>query len=62
MQQVIDREVGRQVDDLLQRVVKDYDSNPEIFTEIASELDPLIDRQARTYRGNVERTVRSSEG
>ena len=58
----IDREVGRQVDELLQRVVKDYDDNPEVFSEVVDELHPLIDRQSRTYRGNVERTVRASEG
>ncbi len=58
----IDREVGRRVDELLQRVVKDYDANPQVFSEVVDELHPLIDRQSRTYRGNVERTVRASEG
>jgi diguanylate cyclase (GGDEF)-like protein len=60
--QGIDKEVGRQVDELLQRVVKDYDANPEVFSDVVDELHPLIDRQSRTYRGNVERTVRASEG
>ncbi len=60
--QGIEREVGRQVDEVLQRVVKDYDSNPQIFSDAVDELHPLIDRQSRTYRGNVERTVRASEG
>jgi diguanylate cyclase (GGDEF)-like protein len=58
----IDREIGRRVDELLQRVIKDYDSNPEVFSEVVDELNPLVDRQVRTYRGNVERTVRASEG
>ena len=58
----IDREVGRRVDELLSRVVQDYDENPKVFSEVVDELHPLIDRQARTYRGNVERTVRASEG
>ncbi len=58
----IDREVGRRVDELLQRVVQDYDQNPNIFDEVVDELHPLVDRQSRTYRGNVERTVRASEG
>jgi diguanylate cyclase (GGDEF)-like protein len=58
----IDREVGRRVDELLQRVVKDYDRNPEVFSEVLDELHPLVDRQSKTYRGNVERTVRASEG
>ena len=58
----IDREVGRQVDQLLERIVKDYDRNPEVFEDVLEELGPLVDRQARAYRGNVERTVRASEG
>ena len=58
----IDREVGRRVDELLQRVIRDYDQNPQVFSEVVDELHPLIDRQSRTYRGNVERTVRASEG
>ena len=58
----IDREVGRQVDELLERIVKDYDRNPEIIEDVLEELGPLVDRQAKAYRGNVERTVRASEG
>ena len=58
----IDREVGRRVDELLQRVIKDYDDNPDVFSEVVNELNPLLDRQSKTYRGNVERTVRASEG
>ncbi len=58
----IDREVGRRVDELLERVVKDYDKNPKVFEDVLSELNPLVDRQAKAFRGNVERTVRSSEG
>jgi hypothetical protein len=58
----IDREVGRRVDELLQRVVKEYDRNPGVFAEVVDELNPLVDRQVRAYRGNVERTVRASEG
>jgi len=58
----IDREVGRRVDELLQRVIHEYDGNPEVFSEVVDELNPLVDRQVRAYRGNVERTVRASEG
>ncbi len=58
----IDREVGHRVDELLQRVIKDYDANPEVFSEVVDELNALLDRQTKTYRGNVERSVRASEG
>lgn len=58
----IDREVGKRVDELLERVVSEYDSNPEVFDEVVDELNPLIDRQTKAWRGNIERTVRASEG
>ncbi len=58
----IDRDVGKRVDELLQRVVKEFDQNPEVFSEVVDELNPLVDRQVQAYRGNIERTVRASEG
>ena len=58
----IDREVGRRVDELLHKVVEEYDENPEVFDEVVTELNPLVDKQTRAYRGNIERTVRASEG
>lgn len=58
----IDREVGSRVDELMDRVVREYDANPEIFEDVLKELNPLVDRQAKAFRGNVERTVRASEG
>jgi diguanylate cyclase (GGDEF)-like protein len=58
----IDREVGARVDDLMDRVVKEYDANPEIFEDVLKELNLLVDRQSKAFRGNVERTVRASEG
>ena len=62
VQEGIDREVGGRVDELLEGVIEGYDQNPEVFDEVVSELNPLIDRQTRAYRGNIERTVRASEG
>jgi diguanylate cyclase (GGDEF)-like protein len=58
----IDRDIGRRVDELLERIVEDYDKNPGVFEDVLGELGPLVDRQSRAYRGNVERTVRASEG
>ena len=58
----IDRNVGQRVEELLERVVSEYDRNPEVIEEVVSELNPLIDEQTKTYRGNIERTVRASEG
>ncbi len=58
----IDREVGRRVDELLKKVVTEFDENPTVFSEVVDELNPLVDKQTRAYRGNIERTVRASEG
>ncbi|MBX3705385.1 MAG: DUF1631 family protein [Pseudomonadales bacterium] len=58
----IERDIGRQVDELLQRLVREYDRNPEVLGDVVDELDPLVDKQARSFRGNLERTVRASEG
>jgi len=58
----IDRDVGKRVDELLQKVVSEYDGNPKVFDEVVSELNPLVDKQTRAYRGNIERTIRASEG
>ncbi len=58
----IDHEVGKRVDELLNKVVDEYDENPEVFEQVVDELNPLVDKQTRAYRGNIERTIRASEG
>jgi diguanylate cyclase (GGDEF)-like protein len=58
----VDREIARRVDELLERVAREFDRNPEVIEDVVDELDPLVDKQARTYRSNLERTVRASEG
>ena len=58
----IDREVGRRVDELMQRLVSEFDNDPAVFDDVLKNLHPLVERQTRAYRGNFERTVRQSEG
>jgi diguanylate cyclase (GGDEF)-like protein len=58
----IDREVGKKVDELLHKVVQEYDENPGVFDEVVDELNLLVDKQTKAYRGNIERTIRASEG
>ncbi|MCZ6617422.1 MAG: DUF1631 family protein, partial [Gammaproteobacteria bacterium] len=53
---------GSEVDSLMRRVVDEFDGNPKIFHEVLEELNPLVDRQTRTYQGNLQRTVRVCEG
>jgi len=58
----IERDVGRRVDELLDRLVREFDANPGVVASVVEELYPLVDRQERSYRANVDRTVRASEG
>lgn len=58
----VDREVSGRVDDLMKRLVEGFDGDAQIFQQALAELNPLVDRQGRAYQGNVERTVRASEG
>ncbi|MBD3647588.1 MAG: DUF1631 family protein, partial [Pseudomonadales bacterium] len=54
--------VQRKVDEIIGNITENYDSNPNIFSEALDELKPLVERQSRAFTGNVQRTVKSSEG
>ncbi len=54
--------VKRGVDKVVSNIVEHYDDNSEVFDEALTELQPLLERQSRAYTGNVERTVKASQG
>lgn len=54
--------VQRKVEDIIGNIRENYDSNPDVFKEALGELKPLVERQSRAFTGNVQRTVKSSEG
>lgn len=54
--------VQRKVEEIIGEINQNYDSDPEIFDGALSKLQPLIERQSRAFTGNVERTVKASEG
>ena len=59
----INRELGGdEIDSLVERVIEEFDNNPEIFGEVLKDLNPIVDRQTRSYQGNLQRTVRACEG
>ncbi|MFB3103693.1 MAG: putative bifunctional diguanylate cyclase/phosphodiesterase, partial [Pseudomonadales bacterium] len=59
----INRELGGdEIDSLLERVIEEFDDNPEIFGEVLKDLNPIVERQTRSYQGNLQRTVRACEG
>jgi diguanylate cyclase (GGDEF)-like protein len=52
----------RNVDNIVNDIAENYDSNPAIFDEALEKLKPLVERQNRAFTGNVQRTVKASEG
>lgn len=54
--------VRRNVDQIIQNITENYDSNPDVFSEAAEQLKPIVDRQSKAFTGNVQRTVKASEG
>lgn len=56
------RTIKRTVDNVVNRIVENFDSNPAAFEEALEQLQPLVERQSRAFTGNVQRTVKASEG
>lgn len=54
--------VQRRVEEIIGNIRENYDSNPDVFKQALGELKPLVERQSRAFTGNVQRTVKSSEG
>jgi diguanylate cyclase (GGDEF)-like protein len=54
--------IKRNVDDIVQRLVGNFDGSPEVFEDALKDLQPLVERQSRAFRGNVQRAVKASEG
>ncbi|WP_417530008.1 DUF1631 family protein [Marinobacter lipolyticus] len=54
--------VQRRVDELIHRIVTDFEQDTGVFEATVQELDTLIDRQNLVYRRNVERVTAAAEG
>jgi len=54
--------VKRNVDQIIDSINQEFDSNPEVFNQAYDQLQPLVERQNRAFTGNVQRTVKASEG
>ena len=52
----------RAVDQIIEEVNTGYDEDPEVFDRALSKLQPLVERQNRAFTGNVQRTVKASQG
>lgn len=54
--------IKRNVDEIVDFINDNFDSNPDVFDEALGQLKPLVERQTRAFSGNVQRTVKASEG
>ncbi|OEY65736.1 DUF1631 family protein [Marinobacter sp. X15-166B] len=52
----------RRVDELIERIVNDFEQDTAVFEKAVTELDVLVERQQRIYRRNVERVTAAAEG
>ncbi|MBT7370083.1 MAG: DUF1631 family protein, partial [Gammaproteobacteria bacterium] len=52
----------RAVDQIIEDINTNFDSNPQVFDEALTKLQPLVDRQNRAFTGNVQRAVKASQG
>ena len=52
----------RRIEEVIQRVVNDFDQDTGVFDWAVRELDGLIERQNLVYRRNVERVTAAAEG
>lgn len=54
--------VRRDVDNIVENISRNYDSDPGVFEDALGRLKPIVDKQSRAFTGNVQRTVKASEG
>ena len=52
----------RAVDEIVTDINSNYDEDPEVFDRALTRLGPLVERQNRAFTGNVQRTVKASQG
>ncbi len=54
--------IKRNVEDVIANINTNYDSDPDVFDDALRKLQPLVERQTRAFTGNVQRTVKASQG
>jgi diguanylate cyclase (GGDEF)-like protein len=53
---------GRQIDQIVAQINQNFDTDPQVFDSALAQLAPLVERQSRAFTGNIQRTVKASEG
>lgn len=54
--------IQRRIDDMIQRVMTEFEQDTRVFEGVQGDLDNLIERQNLVYRRNVERVTAAAEG
>ncbi|MAA65092.1 MAG: diguanylate cyclase [Alteromonadaceae bacterium] len=54
--------IQRRMDEMVQRITREFDQDTAVFESVRGELDTLIERQNLVYRRNVERVSAAAEG
>lgn len=54
--------IQRRLDEMVQRITREFEQDTEVFESVRGELDTLIERQNLVYRRNVERVSAAAEG
>lgn len=52
----------RAVDEIVENIATGYDEDPAVFDQALKKLNPMVERQTRAFTGNVQRTVKASQG
>ncbi len=52
----------RVVDEVIHDVNENFDEDPQVFDRALERIEPIVERQNRAFTGNVQRTVKASEG
>ncbi|MEO2175916.1 MAG: DUF1631 family protein [bacterium] len=52
----------RNINDIVDDINQQYDADPLVFDRALDQLKPVVDRQSRLFTGNIQRTVKASEG
>ena len=52
----------QEVDQIVAQIAENFDHDPKVFDVALNRLQPLITRKSKSFAGNVQRAVKTSEG
>ncbi len=52
----------QRIENLVRRIVEEFEDDTQIFDQVLTELNELVDRQNQLYKKNVERVAAAAEG